>query len=219
MVEEGTGAPPAGGDHHGPRRPWQDVTVDFIRKAIVAIGITNTSARTTSRWVAGPHLPGHPWSRLTVRARGAQVTDIVVLVIARRPGDAPDEAVSRARNAGVHGGRDQQVDLPSANIPGRAGTCCSTTWCWRIQRAGALRRLSTKTGEVPQLLGRCSSRPRSSTSKPARWARRRRGLEATLDQQGPLATVLVGGAPWSPTPTASAVSSAGSGLFDERAIR
>ena len=180
--------------------------LDYIRKANVVAG----EAGGITQHIGAYHVtlpgekvitfldtPGHE-AFTAMRARGAQVTDIVVLVIAADDQVMPQtvEAISHARNAGVPlVVAINKVDLPTANIPKVkqdllqhnvvleefGGTILST-------------QISAKKGTgVDELLEKVLLQAelldlKANAGGPAHGT----VLEATLDPgKGPLATVLV----------------------------
>ena len=180
--------------------------LDYIRKANVVAG----EAGGITQHIGAYHVtlpgdkvitfldtPGHE-AFTAMRARGAQVTDIVVLVIAADDQVMPQtvEAISHARNAGVPlVVAINKIDLPTANIPKVkqdllqhnvvleefGGTILST-------------QISAKKGTgVDELLEKVLLQAelldlKANASGPAHGT----VLEATLDPgKGPLATVLV----------------------------
>ena len=180
--------------------------LDYIRKANVVAG----EAGGITQHIGAYHVtlangktitfldtPGHE-AFTAMRARGAQVTDIVVLVVAADDQVMPQtiEAISHAKNAGVPMViAINKIDLPSANVPKVkqellqhgvvleefGGTTLDTE-------------ISAKKGTAcPSCSSRFCCRPRFSTCS-ANPNRRASGVvvEAQLDPgKGPVATVLI----------------------------
>src|SRR5256714_2004477 len=180
--------------------------LDYVRKANVvageAGGITQHIGAyqvklKDSRSIAFRDTPGHE-AFTAMRARGAQVTDIVVLVVAADDAIMPQtiEAISHAKNAGVPiVVAINKIDLPSANVQkvkqdllahgvvleAFGGTTLATP-------------ISAKAGtNVQELLDQILLQAELLDLK-ANPDRKAQGtvLEATLDPgKGPLATILV----------------------------
>jgi len=180
--------------------------LDYIRKANVvageAGGITQHIGAYHVTLPAGKEItfldtPGHE-AFTAMRARGAQVTDIVVLVIAADDQVMPQtiEAISHARNAGVPlVVAINKIDLPAANVPKVKQDLLQQNVVLEEFGGNVLStQISAKKGTgVDELLEKVLLQAelldlKANASGPAHGT----VLEATLDPgKGPLATVLV----------------------------
>ena len=180
--------------------------LDYVRKANVVAG----EAGGITQHIGAYHVslpnqknitfldtPGHE-AFTAMRARGAQVTDIVVLVIAADDQVMPQtvEAISHARNAGVPlVVAINKIDLPTANIPKVKQDLLQHQVVLEEFGGNVLStQISAKKGTgVEELLEKVLLQAelldlKASASGPAHGT----VLEATLDPgKGPLATVLV----------------------------
>src|SRR5690242_516212 len=180
--------------------------LDYIRKANVvageAGGITqHIGAYHVSlpggRQITFLDTPGHE-AFTAMRARGAQVTDIVVLVVAADDQVMPQtiEAISHAKNAGVPlVVAINKIDLPSANVQKVKQDLLQHGVVLEEFGGSTLATpISAKKGtNVPDLLEQILLQAELLDVK-ANPGRRAQGtvLEATLDPgKGPLATILV----------------------------
>jgi len=180
--------------------------LDFIRKASIVAGEAGGITQHIGAYhVALPDrreltfldTPGHE-AFTAMRARGAQVTDIVVLVVAADDQVMPQtvEAISHARNAGVPlVVAINKIDLPSANVPKVKQDLLSQNVVLEDFGGQVLHAaISAKTGAgVEALLDQVLLQAemldlKASSEGPAHGA----VLEATLDPgKGPVATILV----------------------------
>ncbi|HEX7024662.1 MAG TPA: translation initiation factor IF-2, partial [Gemmatimonadales bacterium] len=180
--------------------------LDYIRKANVvageAGGITQHIGAYHVTLPAGRAItfldtPGHE-AFTAMRARGAQVTDIVVLVIAADDQVMPQtvEAISHARNAGVPlVVAINKIDLPTANVPKVKQDLLQQNVVLEEFGGNVLSaQISAKKGTgVEELLEKLLLQAevldlKANATGPAHGT----VLEATLDPgKGPLATVLV----------------------------
>jgi translation initiation factor IF-2 len=180
--------------------------LDYIRKANVVAG----EAGGITQHIGAYHVtlpgdkeitfldtPGHE-AFTAMRARGAQVTDIVVLVIAADDQVMPQtiEAISHARNAGVPlVVAINKIDLPSANIPKVKQDLLQQNVVLEEFGGNVLSaQISAKKGTgVDELMEKILLQAeildlKANATGPAHGT----VLEATLDPgKGPLATVLV----------------------------
>ena len=183
--------------------------LDYIRKANVVAGESGGITQHIGAYhVSLPNdkhitfldTPGHE-AFTAMRARGAQVTDIVVLVVAADDQVMPQtiEAISHAKNAGVPMiVAINKIDLPSANPgKGQAGSSSARSRARRVRWHDALSsEISAKKGtNVEQLLDQILLQAEILDLK-ANPDKRATGavVEAQLDPgKGPVATVLVQG--------------------------
>ncbi len=141
--------------------------------------------------------PGHE-AFTAMRARGAQVTDIVVLVVAADDAIMPQtiEAISHAKNAGVPiVVAINKIDLPTANVQKvKQDLLAHGVVLEEFGGTTLATPISAKTGKnVDELLDQILLQAELLDLK-ANPGRRAQGtvLEATLDPgKGPLATILV----------------------------
>ncbi len=180
--------------------------LDYIRKANVVAG----EAGGITQHIGAYHIelpgnkditfldtPGHQ-AFTAMRARGAQVTDIVVLVIAADDQIMPQtiEAISHARNAGVPlVVAINKIDLPAANAQKVKQDLLQQNVVLEEFGGKVLSaEISAKTGKgVKELLDQILLQAEVLELK-ANPDRRAQGsvIEATLDPgKGPLATILV----------------------------
>jgi translation initiation factor IF-2 len=180
--------------------------LDYIRKANIvageAGGITQHIGAYHVQLPDGRELtfldtPGHQ-AFTAMRARGAQVTDIVVLVVAADDQVMPQtiEAISHAKNAGVPMVvAINKIDLPAANVPKVKQELLQHSVVLEEFGGTVLHApISAKTGQgVPELLEQVllQAEVLELTANPDARANGT-VLEASLDPgKGPLATVLV----------------------------
>ncbi len=180
--------------------------LDYVRKANVvageAGGITQHIGAYQVKVKEGRSItfldtPGHE-AFTAMRARGAQVTDIVVLVVAADDAIMPQtiEAISHAKNAGVPlVVAINKIDLPSANVQKvKQDLLAHGVVLEEFGGTTLATPISAKTGKnVQELLDQILLQAELLDLK-ANPARHAQGtvLEATLDPgKGPLATILV----------------------------
>src|SRR5438876_5313002 len=180
--------------------------LDYVRKANVVAG----EAGGITQHIGAYHVtlkdgrsitfldtPGHE-AFTAMRARGAQVTDIVVLVVAADDAIMPQtiEAISHAKNAGVPlVVAINKIDLPTANVQKvKQDLLAHGVVLEEFGGTTLATPISAKTGQnVQELLDQILLQAELLDLK-ANPARKAQGtvLEATLDPgKGPLATVLV----------------------------
>ncbi|HEX5634678.1 MAG TPA: translation initiation factor IF-2 [Gemmatimonadales bacterium] len=180
--------------------------LDFVRKANVVAGEAGGITQHIGAYNVGLpdgrsitflDTPGHQ-AFTAMRARGAQVTDIVVLVVAADDQVMPQtvEAISHAKNAGVPMiVAINKIDLPAANVPKVKQDLLQHSVVLEEFGGNTLHaEISAKKGtgidglleqvllqaEILDLKANAATRPHATV------------LEATLDPgKGPLATVLV----------------------------
>ena len=203
--------PAAGGHHHGPRRPRQDLAArrhpqDARGRRARPAASPSTSAPTRWRsWVRRRrgHItfldtPGHE-AFTAMRARGANVTDIAVLVVAADDGVMPQtvEAINHAKAAKVPHRRRHQQDRQARRQPERVKQQLTEHG---LHARGVGRRHHDHPGLRPHRRRASRSCSRPSCCRPKCWSSRptRTGpaagtmIEAKLDKgRGPVATVLV----------------------------
>src|SRR5438876_4368546 len=180
--------------------------LDYVRKANVVAG----EAGGITQHIGAYHVtlkdgrsitfldtPGHE-AFTAMRARGAQVTDIVVLVVAADDAIMPQtiEAISHAKNAGVPlVVAINKIDLPTANVQKvKQDLLAHGVVLEEFGGTTLATAISAKTGKnVQELLDQILLQAELLDLK-ANPDRRAQGtvLEATLDPgKGPLATILV----------------------------
>ena len=130
------------GNHNGTRRPRKDLALDTIRKTNVtateAGGITQHigayQVELDGRKITFLDTPGHE-AFTSMRARGAQATDVAVLVVAADDGVMPQtkEAINHARAANVPiVVAINKTDRPEAQPDkGEKGNSWRSDWCLR----------------------------------------------------------------------------------------
>ncbi len=180
--------------------------LDYVRKANVVAGesggITQHIGAYHVTLPSGKHItfldtPGHQ-AFTAMRARGAQVTDIVVLVVSAEDAVMPQtvEAISHARNAGVPMiVAINKIDLPAANVKKVKQELLSHNVVLEEFGGQVLSTpISAKKGtNVEQLLEQILLQAeildlRANPDRPAAGT----VVEATLDPgKGPVATILV----------------------------
>ena len=169
----------------------------------------------TGRPVTFIDTPGHA-AFTEMRARGAKVTDIVVLVVAADDGVMPQtvEAIAHAKAAERADRRRDQQDRPARRQPGpgQAGAAQPRAWCsrssaatcWRAGESRAKRTNLDKLIETIQLqaemleLRANPDREAQGTVIEARLDRGRGVVATVLIQRGTLKVgdIVVGGAQW-----------------------
>jgi len=181
--------------------------LDYIRKASVVageaggitqhIGAYQVAMKDGRRSITFLDTPGHE-AFTAMRARGAQVTDIVVLVVAADDAIMPQtiEAISHAKNAGVPlVVAINKIDLPTANVQKvKQDLLAHGVVLEEFGGTTLATPISAKTGQnVDELLEQILLQAELLDLK-ANPDRHAQGtvLEATLDPgKGPLATILV----------------------------
>ncbi|HYC35895.1 MAG TPA: translation initiation factor IF-2, partial [Usitatibacter sp.] len=180
--------------------------LDYIRKANVVAGESGGITQhigaynvqlPDGRRIAFLDTPGHE-AFTAMRARGAQVTDIVILVVAADDAIMPQtvEAISHAKNAGVPMiVAINKIDLPAADVDKvRRDLLQHQVILEEFGGTTLAQPISAKTGKgVPELLEQILLQAdllelKANPDKPAAGS----VVEAQLDPgKGPVATVLV----------------------------